>query len=200
MKIKEERTLKLPKIMFKTSYANFMFVLILCLWFLNTVLFLVDYSHLELPTLGISSFILVAIYIIMLGAPGEAFREYAPQEHFDDLKKSVLYIVLCFIIFAGIFQYNKQDIVPEKLIQPQSIKITELTIFDSIKNGSSNYVIGYKDKKGILRIQSNFKTVEDRNEYLKTLIKDNKFKVQIFFNIDEHNVFSLEIIKRNIKE
>ncbi len=199
MKIKEDKEFKMPQIMFKTIWANFMFMLVLGFWFVNGLLAVVDYPHLPIVVLGLITFGVVAFYIIMMAAPGEAFNKHAPQVNFDDLKRSIVYMVLSLFVFSGIYQNNKvPPKPPKKLVSEQTIKITELSIFD-VHNKKIKYAIGYKDINGSIKWQSNFEALGDRTEYLKTLVKDNKFIVEIYFKVNKHNNGSLKIIKQNIK-
>jgi len=201
MKIKEDRELKLPRLMFKTIQANFMFVCILAFWFVNSLLYLVDYPSLTLIPLGLISFGLISFYLLMVGSVGEAFNSSAPQMHFDDLKRTVIYLLISLLVFVGIQFYadsNKVPVPPKVLVSEQTIKITELSIFDT-HNKTIKYAIGYKDSNGTIRWQSVFTALNDRTEYLKTLVSDGKFKVKINFKVNKHNTGSLEIIKQTIK-
>jgi len=56
MKIKEDRELKFPRIMFHTIWANFMFVIILAFLFINSMLYVVNYPSLTLIPLGLIVF------------------------------------------------------------------------------------------------------------------------------------------------
>ncbi len=201
MKIKEDKEFKMPQIMFKTIWANFMFMVLLAAMFVNGLLEVVDYGSADLIPFGLTIFGVVAFYLMMVGGPGEAFARNAPDVNFQDLRRTVIYVVITFIVFVGIFQYKKHNEIipiPPKLVAEKSIKITELSIFD-IHNSKIKYAIGYKDINGSVKWQSNFEALKDRTEYLKTLVDNNKFKVEIYFKVSKHNKGSLEIIKQTIK-
>ena len=203
MNIKDRKTSwKFPRLMFHTIWANFMFVVILALLFVNTILYLVNYPSLTLIPLGLIVFGVVAFYLLLVGSAGEAFTKHAPQENFSDLKRSVIYLLITLAMFTAIHYYQDSNKVippPPILVAESTVKIVELSIFD-IHNKKIKYAIGYKDVNGTLRWQSNFKALSDRTEYLKTLVgKDNKFKVEIYYKINKYNNGSLEIIKQTIK-
>jgi len=144
----------------------------------------------------------VAFYLLLVGSAGEAFTKHAPDENFSDLKRSVIYLLITLVLFTATQYYHDSNKVPPPppiIVDASTVKITELSIFD-IHDKKIKYAIGYKDTNGTIRWQSNFEALDDRTEYLKTLVgKDNKFKVEIYFKINKHNNGSLEIIKQIIK-
>jgi len=199
MKIKENKELKLPKIMFVSIWANVMFVLILCFWFMNSVLFFVNYPHLTLIPLGLITFGLLVSYILLLAGPGEAFTKKSPETNFDDFKKSIVYSIISFLVFVSIFQYYKVPPTLPKIVKEETVKITELSIFDKLSGNKLIFSIGYNDNNGNTRWVSSFKDLSSRNNYINTLVENGKFKVKIVYTKDKHNNASLKIIRKVIK-
>lgn len=59
MKIKEDREFNIPRVMFHTIWANFIFLVLLAAMFINTILFLADYISIKLVPLGLMLFGLI---------------------------------------------------------------------------------------------------------------------------------------------
>jgi hypothetical protein len=202
MDIKDRKTgWKFPRIMFHTTWANFMLIIVLAFLFINSMLYFVHYSSFSLISSGFIVFGMISIFLL-LASVNESFTRNSPEVHFSDLKRTAIYMFITFFIFAYIHYYNEHHKVvapPPPLVKEKTIKIVELSIFD-VQIKKIKYMIGYKDNNGTTCYKSTFDTLDDRNDYLDTLVgKDNKFKVEINFKIDKHNNGSLEIIKQTIK-
>ena len=199
MKIKEPSNFKFPRLMFQSIFPNFMFVVILAFWFINSILFLVDYPYLGLIPLGLITFGLIAVFLFMVVGPGEGFSSKAPKENFQDFRRAIVYMFISLGIFVGIHYYNKEEPKKIVLVKEQSIPIKSIEITD-VHHNKIVYVLEYKDSNGTIRWKNNFPTDLDREKYLDTLVKDGKFKVGIFFRIDDHNKGSLSVVKKTIKD
>ena len=199
MRIKEPSNFKFPRLMFHSIFSNFMFVVILSFWFINSILFLVDYPFLGLIPTGLITFGLIAVFLCMVGGPGEAFSSDSPKENFQDFRRAIVYMIISLGIFVGLHYYNKEEPKKIVLVKEQSIPIKSIEITD-VHHNKIMYELEYKDSNGSIRWKNKFPTDEDRQKYLDTLVKDGKFKVGIFFHIDTHNNGSLSVVKKTIKD